>query len=188
MPRGSPAAVWVKPRCCCQQRAAPSHGVKHPGEEQGQSIVIWVARRKSHIANNHCLWFALSYGQRPEQTFPLLLHVQTVVPGYYCLADMDPITCSLAVQQQSEHRTVLTKPGDSRDLAQTAKGDHEAATQTSIIQYRVPQTQQQVKSQLEASLCQGPSHVFLSLLCLLRGDAAHCGSGHCLMPAFMGMW
>lgn len=66
--------------------------------------------------------------------------MQPVVPGYYCLADMDAITCSLAVQRQSEQGTVLTKPGDSRELAQTAKGDHEAAAQINIPQCQTPDT------------------------------------------------
>lgn len=61
-----------------------------------------------------------------------------MVPGYYCLADMEPITCSLAVQQQSEQGTVLTKPRDSRELAQTAKGDHEAAAQINISRCQTP--------------------------------------------------
>lgn len=37
--RGSPAALWVKPRCCGQQRAVPTHWVKHPGGEQAQSLL-----------------------------------------------------------------------------------------------------------------------------------------------------
>ena len=141
MPGGSPAAVWVKPRCCCQQRAVPARWVKHPRGEQRQSIVIWTVRRKSHIANNHRLWFAVGHGQRPEccpLAAPPLGNMQPMVPGYHHLADMDPITCSLAVQQQSEQDTVLMKPGDSRDLAQTAKGDHEAATQINVSRYQVP--------------------------------------------------
>lgn len=125
----SPAALWEKLGRCCQQRAVPTHRVKCPGGEQGQSIVIWIVRRKSHTENNHSLWFAVGHGQRPECCPPCFSFSWEQVPGYYCLADKDPITCSLAVQQQSEQGTVLTKAGDSRDLAQTAKGDQEAATE-----------------------------------------------------------
>lgn len=147
--------------------------------------------QKSHIANNHGLWFAVGHGQRLEccpPAAPPLGSMQPMVPGYYRLADMDPITCSLSVQQQSEQGTVLTKPGDSRDLAQTAKGDHKAATQFNVSWYQLPSLRYNSRSRA----CWGPactsvpSHTSLPLLCLLRCDAAHCGLGNYLTTPFMG--
>lgn len=87
----------------------PAKGCSHPpGEAPSWGTATkpcGLDSQKSHTANNHGLWFAVRHGQRPEccpPTAPPPGNMPPMVPGYYCLADMDPITCSLAVQQQSE--------------------------------------------------------------------------------------
>lgn len=107
--------------------------------------------------------------------------MQHTVPGYCHPADMEPITASLAVQQQSEQGTVLTKAVGKQQILlrlqrETTKLLHDPAS---------PSTGS-LRHNSWGPAYAGGFHTSLFLLCFLRYDAAHHSLGNYITSPPMG--